>query len=134
MQEQIRLPVLVVASEIVRQTAFGGQWTDEQEELAWNVAAESYRLQSEGRLSAAQTIGMAMTWKGRTDFLGWGGLAPALEPGYRAGLAYLLAHRYRALNKREESLRFFDTALADSPPESMLHRLTEREAEQPSAP
>lgn len=130
MAEHVRLPALLMATETAHQSAFGGQWTDEQEELIWNLMGEMYALQYAGKLSAAQALSLAMTWKGITNFLGWGGLAPTLEPGHRAALAYLLAHRYLALNKRDLALRFFQTALADSAPETALHRLARQEAEQ----
>jgi hypothetical protein len=128
--DNLRLPAVLGATELARQTAFGGQWTDQQEELVWTVAAETFDLQNAGKLSAAQALNLAMTWKGLTNFLGWGGLAPTLDPVYRSKVAYLFAHRYLALGKREEATRFRQTVLTDSPPDSQAYRLASQEAEQ----
>lgn len=123
----VHLPALVLTTETARQTAFGGQWSPAQEGLIWQMMEETASRYLGGKLNASQMAAMAMTWKGVTNFLGWGGLAPSLEPAYRAQLAYLFAHRYRALNKNDESLMFLRTAATDSEAGSALRRVAEEE-------
>lgn len=123
----VRLPALVLTTETAHQTAFGGQWSPTQEELIWQMMEETASRYLGGKLNASQMAAMAMTWKGVTNFLGWGSLSPSLDSNYRAQLAYLFAHRYGMLNKRDESLMFLRTAATDSPPGSALRRVAEDE-------
>ena len=57
---------------------------------------------------------LALSWKGTTNFLGWGGLAPKLEPSLRGPIALVLGHQYRRLNKPADSLAAFKIAAADA--------------------
>jgi hypothetical protein len=80
------------------------------------------------KLKTAQLISLVLTWKGTTNFLGWSGLAPNLDPSLRGPLAYVLGHRYSLrLKKPAEAITFFQTAVRDAPPNSALGRLAQAE-------
>ena len=68
---------------------------------------------------------LALSWKGTTNFLGWGGLAPKLEPSLRGPIALVLGHQYRRLNKPADSLAAFKIAAADAPEGSTLRKLAQ---------
>ena len=88
-------------------------------------AGGSYELT---RLSQAFETGLDQAdWPAKHFEQMGGRLSPSLEPSYRAALAYLFAHRFRALNKRDESLMFLRTAAADAEAGSALRRLAEEE-------
>ncbi|MBM4034856.1 MAG: serine/threonine protein kinase [Planctomycetes bacterium] len=125
--EFIRLPVALCFNHVLRADALGGTPSEEQDALAWGVAQDFVGLYCEGRLSVAQVAQAFLTWKGTTNFLGWAGLAPSLEPKSRGPLAYLLGRRYLRLGKPKEAADFFRTALADAAPDSPLRRLAQAE-------
>jgi len=80
--------------------------------LAGNgTTLEAFR---KGELSKPQMLQLALSWKGTTNFLGWGGLAPKLEPSLRGPIALVLGHQYRRLNKPADSLAAFKIAAADA--------------------
>jgi hypothetical protein len=72
-------------------------------------------------------VQMAFAWKGTTNFLGWGGLAPSLDPGLRGPLAYVLGHRYQRLGRTESVAEFFRTAQRDAAAGSVLSKLAQAE-------
>jgi hypothetical protein len=80
-----------------------------------------------GKLTLPQLIQIGLTWKGTTSYLGWAGVSPNLDPALRGPSAYIFGHRYLRLNRRQEALALFRTALADAPPGSSLRRLAQAE-------
>lgn len=127
MADFVRLPALVLIAETVRQGAFRSDWTDEQEAEVWRTLDETSQNFFRGAFDVSQAVSIAMTWKGTTNFLGWGGLANRLPPEQRGRWAYLLAHRLRTLGKNDEARSLLKTAAADSRPGSVLHRLASQE-------
>lgn len=125
----IRLPAAAIGTEFARQSAFGGQLSDDQEQVVWDLMSSSLDRYFEGLMTMPQFASLGMTWKGSTNFLGWGGVSGTLPAPYRASVAYLFAHRYQTLGKRDEAVAFLRTALADSPADSLVHRLAQKEAE-----
>jgi hypothetical protein len=102
----------------------------EQEEILWTAADKVYLASMDDKLKTPQLISLLLTWKGTTNFLGWGGLAPTLDPSLRGPLAYVLGHRYLLrLRKSAEALTFFQTAVRDAPPNSALGRLAQIEVD-----
>jgi WD40 repeat protein len=77
----------------------------------------------EGKLSISQVAQLILTWKGIANFLGWGGVAPTLDPDVRSGLAYFFGHKFLALGDRAQAAKFFETAIKEAPPGSLLARL-----------
>ncbi|HVX60680.1 MAG TPA: serine/threonine-protein kinase [Pirellulales bacterium] len=123
MADHVRLPAVLLAVELAHQGAFGGQWNSEQEQVVWELMDASLQRYLQGSLSAPQLTSVGMTWKGVTNFLGWGGVADSLPPDYRAPLAYLFAHRFLALGKSEQAQEFLRVALRDSAADSAVRRL-----------
>ena len=78
------------------------------------------------RLTKVQLVQLLAAWKGISNFLGWGGITPSLDPPFRAPLAYVMG-RYRALGKLREAADLFATAAADAPGDSPVWRLAEHE-------
>jgi hypothetical protein len=89
--EYFRLPLVLGAYEFFRQGALPPTPTPEQDQLAWDAAEHGYREFYFNRLSKPQVLQLALAWKGVGGPLGWDGVAPRLESGLRAKLAYLLA-------------------------------------------
>jgi hypothetical protein len=82
----------------------------------------------DGKLNIAQVFQVFQSWRGSTNFLGWGGVAPTLDPAVRGPLAYLLGHRYRRLGQPASVVNnFFRAAEKDAPPNSLLSRLVQAE-------
>src|SRR4029077_15687753 len=89
-----------------------------------------YLAYMDEKLQVPQMIALTLTWKGTTNFLGWGGVAPGLEPSLRGPLAYVLGQRYLTrLKMPAEALPFFETAVRDAPPGSSLQRLAQAEVD-----
>lgn len=131
--EVTQLLVVLSAFELVRQGAFHGQMTPEQEDLLYSAANDLYRAYTRfGRINVLQAGQAALAWKGNIGVLGWGGLAATLTPDLRGPLAYIVAHRVlaRAPGTPPEQIRaIFRTALTDAAPESLLSRLAARDLE-----
>lgn len=121
--EFVRLPPVMILSEVLRQRTFAGNVTPEQDELIWNVVQEAYTDCIAGKIGPQHAVGLAMTWKGQAGFLGWAGVAPSLDVRIRGPLAYVMGHHYLRLNKPKESAEFFRTALELAEPGSTLERL-----------
>ncbi len=84
MADHVRLPALLLAVELAHQGAFGGRWNGEQEQVVWESMDASLERYLQGSLSAPQITSLGMSWKGVTNFLGWGGVANSLPPDFRA--------------------------------------------------
>jgi tetratricopeptide (TPR) repeat protein len=127
--EYLRLPVLAGVTEAFHLDALGDQTTPEQDELLWQTTQVCLDRFFQGKLAPGQVLQLALTWKGQTNFLGWAGVAPGLEPALRGPLAYILGHRYLRLpgERRPEALGFFRMALKDAPGDSPLQRLARQE-------
>jgi tetratricopeptide (TPR) repeat protein len=126
LSEQVRAPVFVVLLEWQRQGAFAGPLIAEQEEVLWQLNENIVQRYVEKKLSTAEMFQVLQSWRGTTNFLGWSGLAPSLDPAVRGPLAYVLGHRFQRLGQPpERAAEFFRTALKDAAPDSVLHRLAQ---------
>jgi serine/threonine protein kinase len=129
--DHLKLPVLVVSSALMRQDGMpAGEISAEQDELIWRLSEEVWAGLRTGKLTQGNMVQMALSWKGTTNFLGWGGLSRALEkqPGLRGPLAYVMGQRLLRLGQPpERAIELFRTAQADAPADSALRRLAEAE-------
>jgi WD40 repeat protein/tRNA A-37 threonylcarbamoyl transferase component Bud32/tetratricopeptide (TPR) repeat protein len=124
LRERVRVPVVLAAAEFYNQSAHGGQMTEEQQQVTFDaVGAVFDQAIFEGRLSISQVAQLILTWKGIANFLGWGGVAPSLDPEIRSGLAYFFGHRFLALGDSTQAARFFAEAVKEAPADSLLARL-----------
>jgi hypothetical protein len=62
---------------------------------------------------------------GSAGVLGWGGLAPTLPPRIRGTLAYVFGCRFPGMDKRDDAIAAFRTAVADGPADAPLRRLAQ---------
>lgn len=128
--ESLLLPIILAGTEIAHQGAMPRDLSPEQEAVLWTATERTYRAYLEEKLQVPQMIGLALTWKGTTNFLGWGGVASALQPSLRGPLAYVLGQRYLTrLQKPAEALTFFETAVRDSSSDSSLKKLAQAEVD-----
>jgi hypothetical protein len=115
-------------TEKLRQDAFGGETTAEQDQVIVDAARNCLDRFFEKKLSHPQVFQLALTWKGKTGAFGWAGVAPQLDPALRGPLAYVFGHLYqRRQGSRTDVLMFFRAALNDAPPGSVLLRVARRE-------
>jgi WD40 repeat protein/tRNA A-37 threonylcarbamoyl transferase component Bud32/tetratricopeptide (TPR) repeat protein len=124
LRERVRVPVVLAATEFFNQSAHGGEMTAEQQQVTFDtIGAVFDQAIFEGKLSISQVAQLILTWKGIANFLGWGGVAPSLDPQLRSGLAYFFGHRFLALGDKPQAARFFDAAVQEAPANSLLARL-----------
>ena len=108
---------MLMFQEIFRDEAFSGHYTPEQEELVWRAVGDLYTaLCRTGKLDKLKILQFIWAWKGMSNFLGWGGLSPKLEPGLRGPLAYVIGHRYFQLKQPDDAKVCFRTSLDDLQP------------------
>lgn len=81
----------------------------------------------DGKIGKSQSLQLLLAWKGISNFLGWGGVAPSLQPGLRGKLAYIMGHRYLRLGKPDDAKTFFQTAIGDAPKDSPLRQLSQQD-------
>jgi serine/threonine protein kinase/WD40 repeat protein/tetratricopeptide (TPR) repeat protein len=93
MSARIRSIVQLLASEVVDRGAFGAKADEDRRALIWSIAERAYDAMTHGEWTAPQMMQLALAWKGTTNFLGWGGVAPSLPAALRADIAYVLGAR-----------------------------------------
>lgn len=125
-RDRARVLPLLVVSTYIAQNAFQGELGARQEEVVWALLDNLLtQVMDTGTLSSAQLMQLALTWKGTTNLLGWGGIAPRLAPEVRGPLAYVFAHRFLRLGNSAQARKFLQAALEDSSPEAPLHQVAE---------
>jgi hypothetical protein len=129
----VRGAASVAAVEIAGQLLLAGPLSADQEQLCAELANQAYDAYVAGRLRKEQLMQLVFTYRGLTDTLGWAGLAKTLDPSLRGPLAYWLGHRFRRLSQLAQAERFFQAALSDARPDSLLARLAAAE-QAPSPP
>jgi tRNA A-37 threonylcarbamoyl transferase component Bud32/tetratricopeptide (TPR) repeat protein len=125
--EEIRTLAQLILVELVRTRAFAGQMSPEQEQLIWQSAEDLLGAYLELEINKAQVLQVLLAWKGNSGFLGWGSVGPALEPGLRGPLAYLLGHKSLRGNDAQAAAMYFRVARSDAAADSSLQRLAQAE-------
>ena len=116
--------MVLASSEWARQRGFDGNANSEQEQLLEQMAGDVFDgIFIHGTIRSTQMVQLGLTWKGVTNYLGWQGVASTLEPGLRARVAYVMAHRYIRLNNRDQAALFLEQAATDLPKDSPLAEL-----------
>src|SRR5262249_54445332 len=125
--DYLTLPMLTTAATLIRRDAFGEKVSPEQDELAWRLAADIWTALRQGKVAQSHMVQLGLTWKGTTNFLGWGGVSPSLAPSLRGPLAYVMGHRFRRLGQAKQAAEFFRIAVSDAPSDSTLRALAQTE-------
>jgi tetratricopeptide (TPR) repeat protein len=126
-RDNVRVPVLLLAHEMFREGAFPVSLNADQDAVLWSVLQLGLDDFTRNKLGKAQLLQLGLTWKGTTNFLGWAGVAPKLDPKLRGPLAYVMGHRFLVLEKPGEAEMFFQTAVKDGKDDALLKRLGEVE-------
>jgi serine/threonine protein kinase/tetratricopeptide (TPR) repeat protein len=114
--------------ELLRQRAFEGEFSPEQHELIWPLCrSEVNAIARQGKYSVLQVGQAGMAWKGKLNFLGWGGLAPQLTPEMRGPAAYVFAHRMLRRMQISDARTLFKSALNEAVPDSVLSQLAQQD-------
>jgi hypothetical protein len=127
--DHFRTPVRVLLYETVRQGAFAGMPTRDEDEVIWQMVLSGGDLLFSRKLGKTQFLQLALAWGGTTGSLGWAGVAPKLPPEVRGAAAYVLGRKYLAAGKTADAAALFRTARSDSPPDSPARRLAAAELE-----
>lgn len=130
LRERSRLPVVLLGQTFFRQKGFESVLSTEQDQTLWDFVDQGFAgVLEAGTLKTSQLMQLALTWKGTTNFVGWGGVAPTLPQEYRAKAAWVFGHRFMRLSKPVEAKQFFDIAVKDAPADSLLARLAKQDLE-----
>ena len=120
LKERVRIPMQLAGSEFLRLNGFAGAVSPEQDAAIWDTIQLVFSSVVEtGEIKAGQVAQFGLTWKGTTNFLGWGGVAPLLKPKQRASLAYVFAHRFLRLKQQPQAVVFLKTTIQDTPDQSL---------------
>ncbi len=126
MRDRIKVPAVLGATEYLNQGTTGGNMGDDQVQAIFDTLSDGYdQMMFEGKFTIAQLAQLILTWKGTVNALGWGGVAPSLEPELRSGVAYILAHRFLRLGNKAEAVKFLDSTMVDAPAGSKLAQLAD---------
>ena len=126
-REYSREPVIFAGAEVIREFAFGGAATPEQDTIVRGLVSTGFAAFTEGRFGIKHAVPLWFTARGARNLFTWGSVEKSLAPELRGPLAYTFGHRYRRLNKSADAISFFRTAVADAPPGSVLKKLAEEE-------
>jgi predicted Ser/Thr protein kinase/tetratricopeptide (TPR) repeat protein len=128
---QVSLPVLtshsvaVLLVGFVRECAMEGRLSPQEEEMFFRMGLDGFSAFQARKFGASSFLMLVLAWSGSSGPLGWGGVAPTLDPPIRGPLAYGMGHRYLRLNKPKEAADLFRAALADASEDSPLRRLAQ---------
>jgi len=128
--ENARHLIRMLAAEKIRQDAFTGAPSPEQEALLWEAVEGVSDAYTAGRLSLGHLGTLQLTWeRGSTGFLGWTTSQKNLDPKVRGQVAYLLGHRFLHLPGKtpKDAIPFFKQALQDAAHHPTLQRLAQAE-------
>ncbi len=130
LRERVKVPATLASTEYMNQALFDGQASTPQLRVIFDSQSVGFdNLLWDGKLNLSQVAQLIFAWKGTTNFLGWGGVANSLDPHFRAGIAYVLGHRYWRLNDREQAVKFFEEAKQYGPEKSPLVQLAQADLE-----
>lgn len=125
--EYLRLPLVLALSEYIRAGGMPAKLSADQDAVLWGVCEKLHHEYVSAKFGVPQFLALTLTWKGTTNFLGWDGIAPSLDPKLRGPLAYVVGFRYLRLLRPDDARRFFETALRDGIDNPMLQRLAQAE-------
>jgi len=126
-EDYLRVPPVLALVEYFRAGAVGDKLSAEQDEIFWNISEKMHRDYTSGKIAAPQFLALLLTWKGTTNFLGWDGVAPSLDPFARSHIAYVLGFRFQRLQRLDDARRFFEIAVRDGADSAALQRLAQLE-------
>ncbi len=101
--------------------------TAEQEDIVLKGIDMVFDEFLKGKLSKTQIVTSSLLWSGNTLLASLD--SARFSPAIRPSAAYILGFRYRKLNKLDQSLRFFETALKEAPEGSVVKKLAAAEME-----
>lgn len=129
--ERVRIPLQLAVLEFIRQNAFSGEMSAEQQDMVWQLARDAFNgFVIRGDIGSPQMVQLGLAWKGTTNVLGWSGVAPALDRSLRARMAYVFAYRYIHRNESDKAKSFLQTAIADGEGLANLQRMARDAVEQ----
>jgi tetratricopeptide (TPR) repeat protein len=126
-QEFVRFPMYLAAEQKFKQDLLTGEPNAEMEEQLWQIVSSLAEGIFSGRINKRQAIQISLAYKGTMNVFGWKGVAPTLEPGLRAKLAFLLGLRFSRKKETRDAETLFRTTIADAPADSVLRKLAEAE-------
>ena len=127
------MPLQLAGATILRLNGFGGTISVEQEDMIWRTMESLFdEIVLNGRVKATQIAQLGLAWKGVTNFIGWGGVAPQLEPEMRAQLAWLMAYRALLKGNSSQAVTYFETVIRDTK-DTSLRQLAEADLAQVNA-
>ena len=125
--ESVRMPIVLIGTEILRDRAFPDGTTPEQETVLEEATDRMYGAYFDGRMDLARCFQFMMAAKGNLNEFGWAGVAPSLDAATRGPTAYVLGHIYLRLKRPDDAAQLFQTAVTDAPPDSPLRRMAQSE-------
>ncbi len=127
LREYVHFPAQIMIVEIIRDDAFKGKCSDEQEQVLWKfaeVVAESF---SSGKMTETQAMQIFLLWKRGPSILAGLEIVQKFDPALRGPGAYFMGHRFQQLARPAEQA--FLMASKAAAPNSALERLVRVELE-----
>jgi hypothetical protein len=117
--DAVRLPFLLCVHENIRQQAFAGKLTRDEDELAWRLVESLYALFRSGKANK-DILALGLLWQNPTAR----GIGSHLE--FRGPLAYVLGRR-SLLKKADPSVArsLFEDALKNAGADQLLQQLAQ---------
>jgi hypothetical protein len=127
--EYLKLPLACAGYSVLRKDAMPATLSSEQDEVVWQLANRMCDMVLDGKFTQPNAFQLALSWKGISNFLGWGGLSQSVDPSLKAPLAYVLGFRFERLNQPTVAADLFRTAARNAAAGSPLRNLAEQEAQ-----
>lgn len=124
LRDRIRMPMIMAGREYITSSIAPQRLTlDQDQVLLATIESLFDAFVDKGTVTSTQAAQFALTWKGTTSLLGWGGLRSTLAPDLRGPMSYLLAHRFLRRGDKTAAAEFFRQSLADANDKPQLAEL-----------
>jgi tetratricopeptide (TPR) repeat protein len=115
--------LILLASQMMWEGAFGEPGTDEQREATSALAEISFHAYVDNQLALPTVLQLGLAWKGLPAPLGWQFLLSSLPETMRPEVAYVLGKRFERKQNQEVAKVLWQLAVDHSPADSKVHQL-----------
>jgi tetratricopeptide (TPR) repeat protein len=115
--------LILLASQMLWEGAFGDAGTAEQREATNALAQKSFLAYVDNQLALPTFLQLGLAWKGLPAPLGWQFLLSSLPESMRAEVAYVLGKRFERKQNQEVAKELWQLAIDASSADAKVHQL-----------
>lgn len=125
--EQVAGLMKLIIAEMMRQGAFAGTPSTEQDEVIWRFCEGGMRAHFQGQMKLTAVIQVGLVWKGAPNLFGWPATVDGVPQAIRPELAYVLAHRCQSRGRKGDAKQLLELTLKLAAEDLPVHALAKSE-------